>query len=76
MVIASLMAKEPDILILDEPTAGQDGYHLNILTKIVRKLKKRGITIILITHDMRFAAKTAERVIVLHSEEVTVLSQR
>ena len=69
VIIASLMAKEPDILILDEPTAGQDGHHLNILTEIVRKLKKRGITIILITHDLRFAAKTAERVIILHKGE-------
>lgn len=71
VAIASLIAKEPDILILDEPTAGQDGYHLNILTETVRKLKERGITIILITHDLRFAAKTAERAIIINNGEAT-----
>ncbi|MEM3586775.1 MAG: energy-coupling factor transporter ATPase [Candidatus Jordarchaeaceae archaeon] len=71
VAIAALIAKKPDILILDEPTAGQDGYHLNILAETFRKLKERGITILLITHDLGFAAKTAERVIIMNNGEAT-----
>ncbi len=70
VIIAALTAEKPDVLILDEPTTGQDGYHLNMLLGIVRELKRRGITVLLITHDLRFAAKSAERVIMLRNGRV------
>jgi len=67
VAVASLLAEEPDILILDEPTTGQDGYHLKKLLETVIKLRDRGITVLLITHNLRFAAKCADRVIVLQN---------
>lgn len=65
VAIASLIAGKPHILILDEPTAGQDGYHLKKLQETLITLRRKGITVLLITHDLRFAAKCADRVIIL-----------
>lgn len=65
LAVASILALEPDLLVLDEPTTGQDrGHILKFLDKI-RELKKLGKTVILITHDMELVAEYAERVVVM-----------
>lgn len=65
LAVASILALEPDLLVLDEPTTGQDrGHILKFLNKI-RKLNKLGKTVILITHDMELVAEYAERVVVM-----------
>ena len=52
VTIASMLALSPKILILDEPTAGQDYYHYTEIMEFLRSLNKSGVTILMITHDM------------------------
>ena len=56
---------DPDVLILDEPTAGQDYRHYSEIMEFLRDLNDNGQTIILITHDMHLMLEYTERAIVL-----------
>ena len=70
VTIASLLILEPGILILDEPTAGQDFRHYSEIMRFLCKLNKSGMTIILITHDMHLMLEYTPRAIVLSDGEV------
>jgi len=61
VTIASILVLDPEILILDEPTAGQDFRHYTEIMEFLRSLNERGITIIMITHDMHLMLEYAER---------------
>ena len=50
--IAAILVASPELLILDEPTAGQDFKHYTELMEFLKSLNEQGITIIMITHDM------------------------
>jgi energy-coupling factor transport system ATP-binding protein len=63
--IASVLALGSPIVVLDEPTTGQDARGVQVLGKLVRDLASQGRTVIAITHDMRFAAEMFERVVVM-----------
>lgn len=66
VAIAGVLAMEPQVLILDEPTAGLDPLGHNEILNMVRAIKKeRGITIILVSHNMDDVAKLADRVLVI-----------
>jgi len=65
LAIASAMAMQPKILILDEPTSGQDAKQRQQLLAVLKDLHQQGKTIILITHDMDILAAYAQRVIVM-----------
>ncbi|CAM4182129.1 ABC transporter ATP-binding protein [Paenibacillus typhae] len=65
VTIASILVLEPEIIILDEPTAGQDYRHYNEMMEFLRGLSSRGITVIMITHDMHLMLEYAQRAIVL-----------
>lgn len=65
VAIASAIAMQPKMLILDEPTSGQDPWDAQILMELLTSLNQQGITIILVTHDMELIAKYAVRVVVL-----------
>ncbi|MDD4600743.1 Energy-coupling factor transporter ATP-binding protein EcfA2 [bioreactor metagenome] len=65
LAIASALAMEPKMLILDEPTSGQDNIERNQLMKLLADLNKQGLAILLITHDMELLAAYATRVIVM-----------
>lgn len=73
VVIASLVVDPPDILILDEPTTGQDGYHLKMLEEMIKRIKMNGVAIVVITHDLSFAAKVAERAAVINGGRIVTL---
>ena len=65
VAIASVLAMEPEFLILDEPTTGIDfGRSLQIM-RLLRRLRDRGKTVMVITHDLYLAAEFAERIIIL-----------
>lgn len=65
VTVASMMALEPDILILDEPTAGQDFRNYTDIMNFVNRLNKEyGKTILFITHDMHLAIENTDRAIV------------
>lgn len=69
VTIASILVLEPDILILDEPTAGQDYMHYNEIMEFLAELNKKGITILFITHDMHLMLEYTPRAIVLADGE-------
>jgi energy-coupling factor transporter ATP-binding protein EcfA2 len=70
VAVASILVMEPDILVLDEPTVGQDGRFKEAIANILRDLEKLGITTIIVTHDLDFARATADRWIVLRDGQV------
>ena len=65
VTIASILVLNPKILILDEPTAGQDYYHYSEIMEFLKTLNRNGQTIILITHDMHLMLEYTHRAIVL-----------
>jgi len=65
VTIAAILVLEPRILILDEPTAGQDYHHYSEIMEFLREINRKGVTIILITHDMHLMQEYTPRAIVL-----------
>lgn len=65
VTIASILAINPDVIILDEPTAGQDFKHYTEIMEFLKELNERGVTIIMITHDMHLMLEYTDRAIVL-----------
>jgi energy-coupling factor transport system ATP-binding protein len=65
VTIASILVLNPEIIILDEPTAGQDYRHYNEIMEFLLELNKKGITIIMITHDLHLMLEYTNRAIVL-----------
>lgn len=65
--IAGALAMHPQVLVLDEPTAGLDPRGIDILALQLRQLHKEGMTIILSTHDIDFAFQWANEVVVLQN---------
>jgi energy-coupling factor transporter ATP-binding protein EcfA2 len=70
--IASVIAMDPEVLILDEPTTGLDMRESDELMASIGKLNLEGRTIILITHDMKLVAKYARRVVVMSEGKVVL----
>lgn len=71
VAIAGVVAMEPKVLILDEPTAGLDPKGRDeILVQIQKLHKEYGMTIVLVSHSMEDVAKVANRVIVMNSGEI------
>ena len=68
--IATILILSPAIIVLDEPTAGQDYKHTSELMTFLESLQQRGITIILITHDMHMITEYTKRAIVLCDGEI------
>lgn len=54
--LAKVLLLEPEILLLDEPTKGMDGFYKHKLAEIFQRLKERGITILMVSHDIEFCA--------------------
>ena len=71
VAIAGVLAMEPDVLILDEPTAGLDPKGRDEILDQIRKLhEEKHITIVLVSHSMEDVAKYVERIIVMNQGEV------
>ncbi len=68
--IAAILSLDPEILILDEPTAGQDHKHYLEFMEFIREIAASGVGILLITHDMHLALEYARRAVVLSKGEV------
>ncbi len=65
VTIASMLALDPKVLILDEPTAGQDYHHYTEIMEFLKKLNEEGVTIIMITHDMHLMLEYTPHAIVI-----------
>ena len=71
LTIASILVLNPKMMILDEPTAGQDYYHYTEIMEFLRKLNcEKGITIIMITHDMHLMLEYTDRAVVIADGEL------
>lgn len=65
VALASIAAMNPEVLVLDEPTVGQDGRFREVLAGYINKLSAIGYTLLVVTHDIRFARATTDRCILL-----------
>ena len=70
VAIAGIIALNPDILVLDEPTAGLDPLGSKIILNLIDKFNKEGKTIILVTHDMNIVLNYSDHVIVMNDGKV------
>lgn len=61
VALAKVLGTNPKLLLMDEPTKGLDADKKAILTGILKKLKADGVTVLVVTHDVEFAAATADR---------------
>ena len=68
--LAKMLLPEPSILLLDEPTKGLDAYSKHALKNTLSELKKDGITILMVTHDVEFVAENADRCALFFDGEI------
>ncbi len=67
--VAKALATQPKLLLLDEPIAGLNPSEVTRFVEVVRKIQKRGITIFLVEHVMRFIMPICDRLVVMHYGE-------
>jgi energy-coupling factor transport system ATP-binding protein len=67
---ASVIAMNTPAVVLDEPTGGQDAEGIELLGQLVGQLVQQGKLVIVVTHDVKFAAQHTDRVIALHQGRV------
>jgi energy-coupling factor transport system ATP-binding protein len=72
LAIASILAMETPVVVLDEPTTGQDARGIGRVVAIVGSLADAGRTVIAISHDMRFAAESFRRIVVMRAGRVAL----
>ena len=65
VTIASILVLNPEVIILDEPTAGQDFKHYTEIMEFLKEINNKGVTIIMITHDMHLMLEYTNRAIAL-----------
>ena len=70
VTIASMLVLQPEMLILDEPTAGQDFRHYTEIMDFLSQLNKRGMTVVLITHDMHLMLEYTPRAVVFNDGRI------
>lgn len=75
VTIASVIALDPEVIILDEPTAGQDLTGLKRISAIIEYLESLGKIIITITHDMEFVSQNFTRIIVMANRKIVTEGQ-
>ena len=76
VLIAKALAHEPEILLLDEPTAGVDVELRRDMWEMVRKLRERGVTIILTTHYIEEAEEMADRIGVIDKGQIILVEEK
>ncbi len=70
VTIASILVLRPEMILLDEPTAGQDLKHYTEIMDFLSELNRQGVTVVLITHDMHLMLEYTPRAIVFHDGQV------
>lgn len=71
-----LLMTEPELLLLDEPTKGLDAFSKQKLSKLLNELKCRGVCIVMVTHDMEFAAKHSDRCAMVFGGDIVSIGGR
>ena len=70
VAFAAALAAKPDILVMDEPTAGQDGHFRSRLGGLLSEIRSRDRTVIFATHDLAFAAENSRRWLVMQEGRI------
>jgi energy-coupling factor transport system ATP-binding protein len=70
LAVATALVKEPEIIMVDEPTTGQDASQAHGLMRVLTELNRKGKTIIVITHDMNLVSNYVPRSIVLNQGKI------
>ncbi len=70
--LACMLIGNPEMLFIDEPTKGLDPYSKKRFSEVLHELHKKGMTIIMVTHDIEFAARIANRCAMMFDGEITV----
>ena len=70
LAFASIFCRNPDILVFDEPTLGQDAKEIDFFIKLINNEKKNGKTIIMVTHNVEFAIENISRTILMANGEI------
>ena len=70
VAIAGIIVLEPDILVLDEPTAGLDPIGSQVILNLIKKFNEEGKTIILVTHDMNLVLNHSDHVVVINDGNI------
>lgn len=70
VAIAGVLAMEPEVLILDEPTVGLDSLAIKRLLNIIKELNQRGVTIIMITHYLELITSLVTQIVALHNGQI------
>ena len=65
LALASIICRDPDIIVFDEPTLGQDGREIEFLINLINNERKKGKTIIIVTHNIEFANEYIPRTILM-----------
>jgi energy-coupling factor transport system ATP-binding protein len=68
--IACVVAMQPSVIVLDEPTTGLDGYEALLVIDLLKKLQEKGHTIIIITHNREIAEHCADRLITMENGKI------
>jgi branched-chain amino acid transport system ATP-binding protein len=68
-MLAGAMATRPKLLLMDEPVGGLTSAETDLMMETVRRIKAKGVTIILIEHVMRFLVALSDRIMILHHGE-------
>ena len=68
--IADILAMQPEMILLDEPTASLDPRNVDVLERILTELNREGMTIVISTHDVNFAYRIAQRAVVFAQGEI------
>jgi energy-coupling factor transport system ATP-binding protein len=71
LAVAAVLAMEPDILIVDEPTTGQDYHSISAIMSLLCQLQQAGKTILVITHDMTLVAEYCQRVVAFRDGQLS-----
>ena len=69
--LAMVLLKQPQILILDEPTKGMDAHFKRIFANILKDLKLSGVTILMVSHDLEFCAEFSDKCSLMFDGEIT-----
>lgn len=76
LALASILALQPELLLLDEPAAGLDGAGRRRLMKILENHRTNGRGVIMVTHDLDLAAESCEKVMILHRGKMVFQGNR
>ena len=74
--LAKILLMNPKIILLDEPTKGLDAYSKKTFAEILSQLKREGKTIVIVTHDVEFAAEYADRCAMFFDGQIVSISNR